>query len=89
MAIDKVGVIKLADAGQFPVTWGPLQSGTYGYDEALNNYYPYNPAKAAQVLKADGWKKVNQIWTKNGSSSRCGGPSLPRQVTTTTWVPRK
>lgn len=66
MAIDKVGVIKLADAGQFPVTWGPLQSGTYGYDEALNNYYPYNPAKAAQVLKADGWKKVNQIWTKNG-----------------------
>jgi peptide/nickel transport system substrate-binding protein len=66
MAIDKVGVIKLADAGQFPPTWGPLQDGTYGYDPALNNYYPYNPAKAAKVLEADGWKKVKGIWTKNG-----------------------
>jgi peptide/nickel transport system substrate-binding protein len=66
MAIDKVGVIKLADAGQFPPTWGPLQIGTYGYDAALDNYYPYNVAKAAQVLEADGWKKVNGIWTKNG-----------------------
>ena len=66
MAIDKVGVIKLADAGQFPPTWGPLQQGTYGYDSALDNYYPYNVTKAAQVLTADGWKKVNGIWTKNG-----------------------
>jgi peptide/nickel transport system substrate-binding protein len=66
MAIDKVGVIKLADAGQFPPTWGPLQAGTYGYDKALDNYYPYNVAKAAQVLEADGWKKVSGIWTKGG-----------------------
>jgi peptide/nickel transport system substrate-binding protein len=66
MAIDKVGVIKLADAGQFPPTWGPLQKGTYGYDAALDNYYPYNPAKAAQLLQADGWKKVNGTWTKDG-----------------------
>jgi peptide/nickel transport system substrate-binding protein len=66
MAIDKVGVIKLADAGQYPPTWGPLQKGTYGYDKALDNYYPYNPAKAAKLLEADGWKKVKGIWTKNG-----------------------
>jgi peptide/nickel transport system substrate-binding protein len=66
MAIDKVGVIKLADAGQFPPTWGPLQSGTYRYDKTLDNYYPYNPSKAAQLLEADGWKKVKGIWTKGG-----------------------
>jgi peptide/nickel transport system substrate-binding protein len=66
LAIDKVGVIKLADSGQFPPTWGPLQVGTYGYDKALDNYYPYNVAKAAQVLEADGWKKVGGTWTKGG-----------------------
>lgn len=66
MAIDKVGVIKVADAGQYAPTWGPLQKGTYGYDPALNNYYPYNPAKAAKVLEADGWKKVRGFWTKHG-----------------------
>lgn len=66
MAINKVGVVKLADAGQFPITWGPLQKGTYGYDKALDNYYPYNPTKAAKLLKSDGWKKVRGIWTKNG-----------------------
>jgi peptide/nickel transport system substrate-binding protein len=64
-SIDKVGVIKLADAGQYPPTWGPLQQGTIGYDPNLNGMYAYNPAKAAQLLQADGWRKVNGIWTKN------------------------
>jgi peptide/nickel transport system substrate-binding protein len=66
LSIDKVGLIKLADAGQYPPTWGPLQKGTIGYDATLNGTYAYNPTKAAQILKADGWKKVNGVWNKNG-----------------------
>jgi peptide/nickel transport system substrate-binding protein len=65
-SIDRTALIKFADAGQFPVTWGPVQKGTYGYDPALNGMYAYNPAKAASILRADGWKKVNGIWTKGG-----------------------
>lgn len=66
LSIDKVGVIKLADAGQYAPTWGPLQKGTIGYNAALDGMYAYNPAKAAQILASDGWKKVGGIWTKNG-----------------------
>ncbi|MDB5077922.1 MAG: Peptide/nickel transport system substrate-binding protein, partial [Chloroflexi bacterium] len=66
LSIDKVGVIKLSDAGQYAPTWGPLQKGTIGYDSSLDGAYAYNPAKAAQLLTADGWKKVSGIWTKNG-----------------------
>jgi peptide/nickel transport system substrate-binding protein len=66
LSIDKVGLIKLADAGQYPPTWDPLQQGTIGYDSALTNMYAYNPTKAAQILTADGWKKVGGIWTKSG-----------------------
>ncbi len=69
-AIDKNGVIKLADAGQYPPTWGPLQQGTYGYDPSLDGMYAYNPAKAAQILEKDGWTKVNGIWTKGGRQLR-------------------
>ena len=28
--------------------------------------YSYNPAKSAQLLTADGWKKVGGTWTKGG-----------------------
>jgi peptide/nickel transport system substrate-binding protein len=65
-AIDRVGVIKLADSGQYAPTWGPLQKGTIGYDPAFNGAYAYNPGKAAKILTSAGWKKVNGIWTKGG-----------------------
>lgn len=65
-AIDKAGVIKLADAGQYPATWGPLQQGTTGYDPKFKGMFSYNPGKAAHLLTADGWKKQGGYWTKGG-----------------------
>ncbi len=65
-SIDRAGVIKLADSGQYPQAWGPVQKGTVGYDPRLNGMYPYNPAQAAHILTAVGWKKVGGIWTKDG-----------------------
>ncbi|HKO24458.1 MAG TPA: ABC transporter substrate-binding protein [Chloroflexota bacterium] len=66
-SVDRVGVIKLADLGQYPLNLWPLQRGMLGYTAHLNApAYPYNPAKAAQILTAAGWKKVNGVWTKGG-----------------------
>lgn len=65
-SVNRAGVIKLADAGVYPVLGGPLQRGMLGYDTAFNHWYAYSPSRAAKILKAHGWKKVSGIWTKNG-----------------------
>lgn len=65
-AINRQGVEDLADQGQYQLTWGPIQKGTFGYDPAFNGMYSYNPAKAAKLLESDGYKKVGGWWTKGG-----------------------
>ena len=65
-AIDKKGVVQLAEAGVFPVSNTPLQPGMTGYDASLENSYPYNPAKAEAVLKEAGWTKPGEFWEKDG-----------------------
>ena len=65
-AIDKKGVIQLADAGAHPVSNTPLVKGMPGYDESLENAYSYDPAKVEATLKADGWTKNGEFWEKDG-----------------------
>jgi len=65
-ATNRQGVQDLADQGQYQLTWGPIQKGTFGYDPAFNGMYSYNPKKAAQLLESDGYKKVGGWWTKGG-----------------------
>jgi peptide/nickel transport system substrate-binding protein len=65
-AVDKKGVVQLADAGAYPVSNTPLVKGMTGYDEALENAYPYDPAKAETLLKAAGWTKPGEFWEKDG-----------------------
>ena len=65
-AIDKKGVIQLAEAGAFPPSNTPLQPGMTGYDASLENSYPYDPAKAEAVLKEGGWTKSGEFWEKDG-----------------------
>ncbi len=65
-AVDKKGVVQLADAGAYPVSNTPLVRGMTGYDEALENSYPYDPAKAADLLKEAGWTKPGEFWEKDG-----------------------
>lgn len=67
-SIDKVGVIQLAEAGVFPVSNTPLEKGMTAYDPSLENSYPYNPEKAAEILKAAGWTKPGQYWEKDGKT---------------------
>lgn len=65
-AIDRKGVIQLAEAGAFPPSLTPLHPDMTAYDKSLENLYPYDPAKAEAVLKEGGWNKVNGIWEKDG-----------------------
>jgi len=65
-AVDKKGVIQLADAGAHPVSNTPLEKGMTGYDPSLENEYPYDPAKAEATLKAAGWTKTGEFWEKDG-----------------------
>jgi peptide/nickel transport system substrate-binding protein len=67
-AVDKKGVVQLADSGAHPLSNTPLAKGMTGYDPALENAYEYNPAKAADLLKADGWTKTGQYWQKDGKT---------------------
>ncbi len=65
-SVDKKGVVQLAEAGVFPVSNTPLLKGMTGYDESLENAYPYDPAKAEAVLKEAGWTKPGEFWEKDG-----------------------
>lgn len=65
-ATDRKGIIQLADNGVFPVSKYPLSEGMLGYDPSIKDYYPYDPDKAAKLLKEDGWTKANGVWTKDG-----------------------
>jgi peptide/nickel transport system substrate-binding protein len=79
-AVDKKGVVQLADAGAYPVSNTPLARGVTGYDPALENSYPYDPAKAVALLKADGWTKTGEYWQK-------GGKNLAIKITAISTVP--
>lgn len=65
-AVDKQGISRLADAGAHPILNTPLEEGMTGYDPSLENLYSYDPAKAAALLKADGWTKTGKFWEKDG-----------------------
>lgn len=65
-AIDKKGVIQLADAGVFQPSNTPLQKGGTGYDASLETAYAYDPAKAEAILKDAGWTKPGEFWEKDG-----------------------
>jgi peptide/nickel transport system substrate-binding protein len=79
-SINKTSMIELADDGVFPAQNTPLSSGMLGYDSSLAGMYPYDPAKAEQLLTADGWTKVGGTWTK-------GGKKLALTITAISTVP--
>jgi peptide/nickel transport system substrate-binding protein len=65
-AVDKKGVVQLAEAGVFPVSNTPLLKGMTGYDPSLEDSYPFDPAKAEALLKDAGWTKPGEFWEKDG-----------------------
>ncbi len=67
-AVDRKGVEQLADAGAYPISSTPLVKGMVGYDAALEDMYPFDPAKAEALLKEAGWTKPGEFWQKDGKT---------------------
>ncbi|MDX3809416.1 MAG: ABC transporter substrate-binding protein [Bosea sp. (in: a-proteobacteria)] len=65
-AVDKKGVVQLAEAGAIPPSLTPLQPSMTAYDKSLETMYPFDPAKAEQTLKDGGWTKKDGFWEKDG-----------------------
>jgi peptide/nickel transport system substrate-binding protein len=67
-AIDRTGVIQLAEAGVYPVSKVPLTEGMLGYDPSLGDAYPYDPEKAMALLREAGWTRTGATWEKDGKT---------------------
>jgi len=52
---DRAAVISTIFRDTSPVAYGPLTAATFGYDPAVQGYYPYDPAQAAALLEGAGW----------------------------------
>ena len=54
-ATDRQAIISAIFCDTSPVAYGPLAAVTAGYDPAVQDYYPYDPAEAAALLAQAGW----------------------------------
>jgi len=52
---DRQAIISAVFRDTSPVAYGPLAAATLGYDPAVQDYYPYDPARAAALLDEAGW----------------------------------
>jgi ABC-type transport system substrate-binding protein len=69
-AINRQAILQVQASGYGSVAYQPFPAGFVGYSAALANLYPYNPAKARQLLTSHGWNVVP------GGVSTCTDPSL-------------
>jgi ABC-type transport system substrate-binding protein len=54
-AINRQAIVQVQAAGYGSVAYQPFPAGFVGYDPKLADLYPYNPAKAKQLLAAAGY----------------------------------
>jgi ABC-type transport system substrate-binding protein len=62
-AIDRTSLLKTIFAGIGEVTYQPFPKGYVGYSAAAANLYPYDPAKAKQLLAAAGYRSGGPAFT--------------------------
>jgi peptide/nickel transport system substrate-binding protein len=60
-AIDRQAILQVQAAGFGAVSYQPFPVGFVGYSSKLASLYPYNPAKARQLLAAAGYSKGLKI----------------------------
>ncbi len=65
-AVDRSVITDVIFRGTVPVAYGPLEPLTPGYNPAVEDYYPYDPDKANELLDQAGWVKNGDIRQKDG-----------------------
>ncbi|MBN1886859.1 MAG: ABC transporter substrate-binding protein [Thermoflexales bacterium] len=53
---ERAAIVKAIFGAYSPVAYGPLAAATLGFDPSLRSRYPYDPAKAQQLLDEAGWQ---------------------------------
>jgi len=56
MAIDRVAVARIVNDGMATPMNGPISLVLWGYNEKANRVVPFDPKRAAKLLKEEGWK---------------------------------
>ena len=56
-AINRPAILQVQASGYGAISYQPFPAGFVGYSSKLANLYPYNPAKAKQLLAAAGYSK--------------------------------
>ena len=74
-ATDRQTLVDTIFNGFSPAAWGPLSSGTLGFDEMLVGAYPFDLSRAEQLLTEAGWTDHDGdgIREKDGQPLRLDG----------------
>ena len=65
-AVDRSVITDVIFRGTVPIAYGPLEELTPGYNPEVENYYPYDPVKANELLDQAGWTKNGDVREKDG-----------------------
>jgi peptide/nickel transport system substrate-binding protein len=67
-AINRQAILQVQASGYGAISYQPFPAGFVGYSSKLANLYPYNPAKAKQLLAAAGYSKGLSITLSSPST---------------------
>jgi len=67
---DRQAIVSTVFRDTSPVAYGPLAAVTWGYDQAVQDYYPYDPAQARALLAEASWSDSDG----DGALDRNGEP---------------
>ncbi len=67
---DRASIISAIFRDTSPVAFGPLAAATFGYDPAVEEAYPYDPARAGALLEAAGWRDDDHDGTRERGAER-------------------
>ena len=79
-AINRQAILKVQASGYGATSYQPFPKGFVGYNPALANLYPYNPAKAKQLLAQAGYPHGLKITLSTVSTSDSLAEQLQSQL---------